>query len=145
MLAARLLPCSDGWQTPYVCHLLVAVDLLHEFIVELMWHFLALPRPNDELGGVSKETARDVCRGIGFLPCDDIQNLVAQFGQTVCHGEDIVVCAAYPYCTIVLELLTAETEPRPVPLHHVFLRLGLVPFSLVHAHYLAALHGDSSA
>lgn len=110
-----------------------------------MWHFLALPRPNDKFGGISEETTRDICWRIGFLPSDDIQNLVAQLCKAVSYREDVMVCAAYPNCAVVLELVPAEAEPCFVPFHHIFLRLGLVPFALIHAYYLATLHGYAAA
>lgn len=105
-----------------------------------MRNFLTFPRPNDKLGGVCEETARDVGWRIGFLPRDDIQYLVPQLRQTVSHRKYVVVCAAYPYCAVVLEFLTAEAKPRPVPFHHIFLRLGLVPFAFIHAYHLSTLH-----
>ena len=77
MLPTRLFPLSDGGQSPNVRHLLVAVDLLHQLVVELMRNFLVLPCPDDELGRVGEVSAGNVRWRVGFLPSDNVQYFVA--------------------------------------------------------------------
>lgn len=100
--------------------------------------------PDDKLGGVGEEATGDVGGRIGLLPRDHVQNLVAQLGQTVGHGEDVVVSAADPNTAVVLELVATQAQPLPIERPHVLLRLPLVPRSLVHTHHLAALQRDAA-
>lgn len=104
-----------------------------------MGHFLHLSCPDDKLGGVGEEATGDVGGRIGLLPRDHVQNLVAQLGQTVGHGEDVVVSAADPNTAVVLELVATQAQPLPIERPHVLLRLPLVPRSLVHTHHLASV------
>lgn len=57
VLAAGLFPRGDGWQSPHVGHLLVVVQLLHQFVVEMVRAFRAFSCPDDELGGVGEVAA----------------------------------------------------------------------------------------
>ena len=50
VLAAGLFPWGDGGQSPYVCHLLVIVQMLHQLVVEVMRFLGRFTRPDDELG-----------------------------------------------------------------------------------------------
>ena len=76
MLSTRLFPRSYSGQPPHIGHLSVAVDFLHQFIVELMGHFLAPSCPDEELSGIGKETAGYVGWRIGFLPCDNTSGAI---------------------------------------------------------------------
>lgn len=75
MFALRFLPSCDGWQPPYIRHLLVFVQPFHQLVVVIMRHLLLFSCPDNELGGVSKVSARDIGRRICLSPRNDIQNL----------------------------------------------------------------------
>ena len=64
VLAARLLPSSDGRQSPHVGHLFPVVQPFHHVVVELMRHLFGFPRPYHKLRGIGEESARDVHRRI---------------------------------------------------------------------------------
>ena len=99
----------------------------------------AFPCPDDELGGVGEETARDVDRRIGLLPGNHVQNPVAKFRETISHREDVVVRPRNPDSAIVLQFVSTQAEPFHVELLHLFGRLTLVPIPFVHTNNLAAL------
>ena len=144
VLAARLLPSPDGRQSPHVGHLFPVVQPFHHVVVEFMRHLLRFPRPYHKLSGIGEEPARDVHWRIGLLPCDDVENPVAELRQAVSHRKDIMICARNPYRTVLLQFLPAHPEPLHIPLPHFLGSLTLVPFPLVHAHHLSALQGYSA-
>ena len=67
-----------------------------------MRHFLTFARPDDELSGVCKVSARNIGWWIGFRPRNDIQNLEAKFGQCIGYGENVMIGSAYPNGSVVL-------------------------------------------
>lgn len=64
-----------------------------------MRNYLFSTRPDNELGGISEITAREIRRGIGLLPGYDIENLVVKFRQAMSNLKDVMICATYPNCT----------------------------------------------
>lgn len=109
-----------------------------------MRHLLLLPCPDNELGRVSKVSARDIGRRICLSPRNDIQDFESQLRQLVCHGEDIVIGSRYPDGTILLQMFPASRNPLLVELVDMFRRTALVPFTFIHAHHLSALHADTA-
>ena len=134
MLAAGLFPRSDGRQSPYVGHLLVIVQVLHQLVVEMVWTLGTLPCPDDELGRVSKVAAGDVGRRIGLCPCYYVENLKAQFGETVSYGEDVVIGAGNPDGSVLLQLVAAKANPTFVEFVDFLMGAAPVPFALVDAY-----------
>ena len=63
--------------------------------------------PDYKLCRIGKETAGDISRRIGLLPRNHIQNLISKFRKTISYRKDVVISAAYPYRTVVLQLVTA--------------------------------------
>lgn len=109
-----------------------------------MRHLLLLPCPDNELGRVSKVSARDIGRRICLSPRNDIQDFESQLRQLVCHGEDIVIGSRNPDSSIPLQMFPASRNPLFVELVDIFRRTALIPFSFVHAHHLSALHADTA-
>lgn len=69
VLAARLLPRRNGWQTPYIGHLMVAIQFIHQCVVVVMRH---LGRPtglDDELRGVGKVADISTCTVWASVSC----------------------------------------------------------------------------
>ncbi len=143
MLAAGLFPRGDGGEAPHVGHLLVVVQLLHQFVVEVVGAFGRLACPDDELCGVGEVAAGDVGRRVGLGPRDDVENLEAQFSEAVGDGEDVVVGAGNPDGAVVLHLVAAEAYPAFVEVVDFLGRAAAVPFALVDGYDFAGLHGDS--
>ena len=48
MLSLRLFPSSDSRKSPYICHLLIAIEMFHQLVIELMWHSWQLPSPDNK-------------------------------------------------------------------------------------------------
>ena len=140
VLAAGFFPRGDGGQSPHVGHLLVIVQVLHQLVVEMVWTLGAFSCPDDELGRVSKVAAGDVGRGIGFCPCDYVENLKAQFGEAVGYGEDVVIGAGNPDGSVLLQLVAAKAYPSLVEFVDFLGRATSVPFALVDADYFSSLH-----
>ena len=105
--------------------------------------FRALSCPDDELGRVSEVAAGDVGRRVGLCPCDDIENLEAQFGKVVGYGEDVVIGAGNPDGSVLLQLVAAKAYPSLVEFVDFLGRAPSIPFALVDADYFASLHADS--
>ena len=83
MLALRFFPSCDGRQAPDIRHLLVVIQPFHQLVVVIMRHLLLLSCPDNELGGVSKVSARDIRRRIRLSPRNDIQDFESQLRQLV--------------------------------------------------------------
>ena len=96
MLALRLLPSGDGWQSPHISHLLALVERFHQLVVEVMGLLETFSCPDDKLGAVGEVTARDVGRWVGLSPCDYVEYLEAQLRELVGYGENIVIGARNP-------------------------------------------------
>lgn len=138
VLAARLFPRGDGRQSPYVSHLLVVVQLLHQFVIESMGTLSALACPNDELGRIGEVAAGNIGRRIRFCPRHDIKNLKAQLGEAIGNGEDVVVGAGNPDGTVVLQLIAAEAYPALVEVVDFLGCATMIPFTLVDRDYFAS-------
>lgn len=114
MFAKSFLPWGDGGDAPHVGHLRVAVHSLHQLIVEVVRHLLALSRPNHELGAEREVSARNVWRWIGLLPGDYVEDFVAKLGEVVGDAENVVVGAAYPNRAVVFQHAPSRREPLAV-------------------------------
>lgn len=81
---------------PQRLHLLAAVLLLHQGVVEGVAAFGAFGGPQNRLGGVGEVAAGEVRGRVDLVPGDVVENLVAQHLQAVADAVDVVAGARDP-------------------------------------------------
>ena len=123
---------------------MAAVELSHQFVVEIVRHLLALPRPNHEFGGVREVAARDVGRRVAFDPCNDIQDFESQCVEGVGDGKDVVVGAANPNRAAVLEFLPAQRQPFQIEVVDAGKSSAFVPRAFVVTDDFPGMGADSA-
>lgn len=102
---------------PDILHLLPAVPLLHELIVEeVPGLFLILLRPEEGLRAVGKAPAGEIRWRIGLLPGNIVDDLEALLLEGHADAVDVLESAAHPYCAVWSHDPFAEPDPAPVEL-----------------------------
>ena len=144
MLAARFLPGSNSRKSPYVCHLFITVNGLHQFIIVVMRHFCHLASPYDKFSAISKITTRDIRRRVRLCPSDDIENLESKGCKSISYRENVMVGTANPDSTIVCQHIATHTNPFHIESMHLVYRDTLIPFTFIHAHNFPILNANAA-
>lgn len=144
MLAAGLLPWGYSRESPYIAHLGAAVDLFHQFVVEIMRGLGIVSGPKDVFCGMSEVPAGKIWGRVGLYPGDAVENLVSEFREAAGDREDIVVCSAYPDGAVGFQFVAAGFKPGAVKLVVFFKAFGLVPGAFVYGDHLSALYAYAS-
>jgi len=96
---------------PHAFHLLAAVGLAHQVIVEAVFALFVLSRPENGLSRMRKIPARKIWGRVRLFPSDVVQNFEPQLLHRVANGEDDMLGAADPNGAVRLEDALAATKP----------------------------------
>ena len=144
VLAVALFGLAGGHDGPQGLHLLAAVLLFHQLIVERVAAFGVLGGPQNCLGGVGEVAAGEVRRGVDLEPGDVVEYLVVQRLQGVADAVDVVRRAGDPERAVRAQQAAALVEPEDVEVVVGGDALRLVPAAFVHAHHAAIDAGDAA-
>ncbi len=115
----------------------------HRFVIENVLGFFGFARPQQGLMTCGEEAARQIRRRIGLIPCDVIQNFIAQELQRVTAGVDGVIGAANPNRAFGFQHALAGGNPVHVKLEIFFQPLAFVPLAFVDAGALSGMHREA--
>ncbi len=107
---------SDGGRQdcPDAFHLLAAIHLLHQFVIEFVTALFALGGPDNRLRGVGEVAAGEIWRRIGLDPGNVVEQLEAELLHGEAHGMNDVAGAADPDGAVGFEDALAGGEPGAV-------------------------------
>ncbi len=144
MLAEALFPSFGRIDFPDGLHLLAAVRVLHQFVVEGVARLGVFGGPNDGFGGVGKIAARKIGRRIGLHPRDVVQELEAELLHGEADGMDDVGGAGNPDGAVGFEDTLAGSEPRAIKFVIRIRSAGFVPVAFVDGDHFAGVAGDAA-
>ena len=144
VLAEFFLPGFGRTDFPDGFHLLAAVVLLHQLVVEGVARFGVFGGPDDGFGRVGEITAGEIRRGIGLDPGNVVEELEAELLHGEADGMDDVGGAGDPEGAVGLEDALAGGEPGAVEFMIGARAAGFVPFAFVDADHASGVAGDAA-
>ena len=103
MFAQAFFPARRGREFPDRLHLFVSVVAFHGGVIEIVFAFGMLARPDQRFVRVGKIAARQMRRRIGFVPRDVVEDFETQSLQREADAEDVVIGARNPDRAIGLQ------------------------------------------
>lgn len=100
--------------------------------------------PDDQLGRMREETTGEVRAGVGLVPGDGVEQMVAQLLHRKAERKDDVLCARDPDGPGRLENATAGRKPTAMELVIGTQAGGGIPLSFVDRHPAARLAGGAA-
>ena len=142
MLAEALFPSFGRLHYPHGFHLLAAVGLLHELVVEGVARLFVLGSPDDGFGGVGEIAAGEIGRRVGLNPGNVVEELEAKLLHGEADGMNDVGCAADPDGAVGLKDALASGQPGAIELVVGFGAARAVPGAFVDADHASGVAGD---
>ncbi len=111
-------------------------------VVEPVLGVLLLPRPDQSLMARREESSAEVGRGIGFIPADVVQHVVAIQLQREPASVDGMISATNPDAAVWFEGWLAGVNPKLMKFKVILDASGFVPLAFIHGHAAAGVAGE---